>query len=383
MPPSRDPTVIVGGGAVGSAVAYFLAREPGFSDRVVIIERDPAYRQASSALSASSIRQQFSSPINIALSRFGFDFLRDLGDVGLMERAYLFLATDAGIAALRESHAIQRAAGAEVALLSPTELTARFPWLATDGLAGGSLGLEGEGWFDGYALLQALKRGAQAAGATYRHGEVVDLVRTGDHVGAVILADGERVPCATVVNAAGPWAARIAALAGIDLPVRARRRSVFVIACRTPLLGCPLLIDPSGVWVRPEGAHFICGVSPPPDRDPDDAPLEPEQWLFDDIVWPALASRVPAFEAVKQVSAWAGYYEYNTLDQNGIVGRHPAIANLVFANGFSGHGIQQSPAVGRAVAELIAHGRYTSLDLAPLGVERLVTGTPLRELAIV
>jgi glycine/D-amino acid oxidase-like deaminating enzyme len=287
--------------------------------------------------------------------------------------------------ALRESHAIQRAHGAEVALLSPDELVARFPWLSTDGVAGGSLGLAREGWFDGYALLQTLKRGAQAAGAVYRQGEVtgMTLAAPRTRITAVHLADGETISCHTVVNAAGPWAARLAALAEIDLPVRARRRSVFVIACRTPIADCPLLIDPTGVWVRPEGAHFICGVSPPPARDPDDAPLEPEPWLFDDIVWPALATRVPAFEAIKQVSAWAGYYEYNTVDQNGLVGHHPAVANLVFANGFSGHGIQQSPAVGRAVAELIAHGRYVSLDLAPLGVERLAANRPLRELAIV
>ncbi len=285
--------------------------------------------------------------------------------------------------ALRASHAIQRAHGAEVALLSPAELRARYDWLSTDGLAGGSLGLAREGWFDGYALLQALKRGAQAAGAVYRQGEAVELVRAGDRIAAVRLADGDTIACDGAVNAAGPWAARIAALAGIDLPVRARRRSVFVVACRSPLPNCPLLIDPTGVWMRPEGARFICGVSPPPDRDPDDAPLEPEDWLFEDIVWPALAARVPAFEAIKQVSAWAGYYEYNTLDQNGLVGRHPAVANLFFANGFSGHGIQQSPAVGRAVAELIAHGRYRSLDLTPLGVERVIANAPLRELAIV
>lgn len=385
MPRSSDlPVVIVGGGAVGSAVAYFLTRQPGFSSRVVVVERDPTYARASSALSASSIRQQFSQPINIALSRFGFEFLSQQPDAGLVERAYLFLATEAGMPALRESHAIQRAEGADVALLSPAELVDRFPWLSIEGVAGGSLGLSREGWFDGYALLQTLKRGAQAAGATYRQDEVVGLTRTGDRIDAVTLASGERLACAHVINAAGPWAARVAAMADLELPVRARRRSVFVVACRTALPDCPLLIDPSGVWVRPEGAGFICGVSPPPDRDPDDAALEPEHWQFEEIVWPALAARIPAFEAIKQVNAWAGYYEYNTVDQNGIVGRHPALANLVFANGFSGHGIQQSPAVGRAVAELIAHGRYMSLDLSPLGVERLLAGgTPLRELAIV
>ncbi|MBI3514550.1 MAG: FAD-binding oxidoreductase [Proteobacteria bacterium] len=378
-----DPVVIVGGGAIGSAVAYFLTREPGFAGRVVVIERDPTYQQASSALSASSIRQQFSTPINIALSRFGFDFLRGLGDVGLVERGYLFLASDAGMAGLAANHAVQRAHGADVALLTPAALRARFPWLAMDGLAGGSLGLAREGWFDGYALLQTLKRGARDRGADYRTAAVVGLDRQGDRIASVALDDGTTVACRHVVNAAGPWAARVAALAGIALPVRARRRCVFVIDCRAPPADCPLVIDPSGVWFRPEGRHFICGVSPPADRDPDDAPLEVVHDEFDDIVWPALARRVPAFEAIKRVSAWAGYYEYNTVDQNGIVGRHPDIANLVLANGFSGHGIQQSPAVGRAVAELVAHGRYVSLDLTPLCVERLLAGQPLRERAIV
>ncbi len=379
----RANVVIVGGGAVGSAVAYFLTREPGFAGRVIVIERDPTYQQASSALSASPIRQQFSTPINIALSRFGFDFLRGLGGVGLIERGYLFLASDAGMAGLAANHAVQRAHGAEVALLTPAELAARFPWLATDGLAGGSLGLAHEGWFDGYALLQALKRGARERGADYRTASVVGLVREDDRIASVALDDGTAVACRHVVNAAGPWAAGVAALAGVALPVRARRRCVFVIDCRTPPVDGPLVIDPSGVWFRREGRHFICGVSPPAARDPDDAPLEVVHDEFDDVVWPALARRVPAFEAIKPVSAWVGYYEYNTVDQNGIVGQHPAVTNLVFANGFSGHGIQQSPAVGRAVAELIAQGRYVSLDLAPLGFERLVAGQPLRERAIV
>jgi glycine/D-amino acid oxidase-like deaminating enzyme len=388
-----DPIVIVGGGAVGSAVAYFLMTDPACDRPVVVIERDPTYARASSALSASSIRQQFSTPINIALSRFGIAFLRDVGkllavdgdrpDVSLVEPGYLFLASPAGLPALAANHRVQRAHGADVALLEPDGLRRRFPWLATDGIAGASLGLSGEGWFDGYALLQALKRKARALGATYRTAAAVELERVGDRLTAVRLDDGSRLACRAVVNAAGPWAAQVAALVGIELPVRARRRSVFGFACRDELPGCPLVIDPSGVWFRPEGAQFIGGVAPPADDDPNDAPLEPDHRLFDDIVWPALAARVPAFETIKPLRAWAGYYEHNTLDQNGIVGRHPVMTNFIFANGFSGHGIQQAPAVGRAVAELILHGDYRSLDLAPLGFERILAGAPLRELNIV
>jgi glycine/D-amino acid oxidase-like deaminating enzyme len=381
--------VIIGGGAIGSAVAYWLTAAPGFSGEVIVVERDPTYRQASSALSASSIRQQFSTPVNIAIGRFGIEFLRDVGnrlavagerpEIGLVEPGYLFLATPPGMAVLRANHEIQRAHGADVELLTPAELQRRYPWLAVDDLAGASLGRTGEGWFDGYGLLRAFRAKALAQGARYLPWEAVDLAVDGGAVRAVRLADGESLACDAVVNAAGPWAARVAAMADIDLPVRARARSVFVLASPAELPGCPLVIDPSGFWVRTEGRHFITGAPPPPGADADDLPLEPDHALFEEVIWPALAARIPAFEQLRVTNAWAGYYEYNTIDQNGIVGPHPQIGNLYFANGFSGHGIQQAPAVGRGLAELILHGRYRTLDLTPLGFERFAAGRPLIE----
>jgi glycine/D-amino acid oxidase-like deaminating enzyme len=168
------------------------------------------------------------------------------------------------------------------------------------------------------------------------------------------------------------------------LPVRARRRCVFVFACPTPLERCPLVIDTSGVWFRPEGSNrFICGISPDPENDPDDPPLDVDHTLFDEVLWPALAARVPAFEALRQSQAWAGYYEFNTFDHNGIVGAHPQISNFYFANGFSGHGLQQAPAVGRGVAELLVHGGYRTLDLSALAFERIEAKRPVLELNII
>ncbi len=385
--------VIVGGGAIGSSIAYFLLSDPSFRGEVTVIERDPSYAQASSALSASSIRQQFSTSINIEIGRFGIAFLReaaqrlavdgDAPDLGLVEPGYLFLATRAGASVLERSHGLQRALGVDTALLDPHQLRERFHWLSAEGIAIGSLGLSGEGWFDGYGLLQAYRRKARSLGATYLAASAAGFATAGDRVTAVRLADGSSVPCDVAVNAAGPWAANVARSLGIDLPVRARRRCVFVFTCPTPIAPCPLVVDPSGVWFRPEGRGFICGVSPDAGDDPDDLPLEVDHRLFDETIWPTLAARVPAFEALRQTSAWAGYYEYNTFDQNGIVGPHPDWRNVVLANGFSGHGIQQSPAVGRGVAELIAHGGYRSLDLSPLAFERIVSGRPLVELAVV
>ena len=377
--------VIVGGGAIGCAAAAFLLDEPAFDGRVAVVERDPTYREASSALSASSIRQQFSTPENIRMSRFGFDFLRGLAagpdpvDVGLEERGYLYLAPTGGAAMLRQVHAIQEAEGAQVALLSAAELRVRFPWMDLDGIEAGALGLAGEGWFDGFGLLQALRRQAVARGAEFIRDEAVGLVRGGSRIEGMTLASGRRLRCGTVVNAAGPWARDVASLAGVGLPVEARRRCVFVFNARDPLPDCPLVIDTSGIWFRPEGESFLTGTSPPGPEDRDGLPLEVDWRQFEDLLWPALAARVPAFDAIKPVRAWAGYYEYNVVDQNAIIGRHPELTNLIFANGFSGHGIQQAPAVGRAVSELIAHGRYTTIDLSVFGYERFAAGRPVIE----
>lgn len=378
---------------MGSAIAFFLSQsQPG--PRITVVERDFAYTRASSALSASSIRQQFSTAINIQISQFGIDFLRalptqlGLGDacpaIGLHEGGYLYLARPgAGEQVLRDNHAQQTRLGVDVALLDAQALGRRFPWLATSDLALGSLGLSGEGWFDGYSLLQAFRQAAQARGVRYLQAEAVgvDVVSHDGvaHVQALRLADGSHLPCTTLVNAAGPWAREVATWVGIDLPVRARRRTVFHVSCPQPLPGCPLLIDTSGIWLRPEGSGFITGFAPEAAHDLDDLPLEPEHEAFETHVWPTLAERIPAFEALKVRSAWAGYYEMNTVDHNAIVGLHPACDNLVFANGFSGHGLQQSPAVGRGVAELIAHGQYQSLDLAPVGWARILQGRPLLE----
>lgn len=386
------PIVIVGGGAIGSAIAYFLTlQQPGCE--VVVVERDPTYARASSALSASSIRQQFSTDINIQISAFGMGFLRQLGtllacdgsapNVGLHEGGYLYLATQAGEATLRESHALRRLHGADVALLSPQQLAARFPWLALQDVALGSLGLSGEGWFDGYLLLMALRKKAQSQGVRYVADEAVGLqMACSDgvgHVSGVKLQSGGVVPCRFAVNAGGPWAAAIAGWAGIDLPVAGKRRTVFQLASPAQLPGCPLLIDISGIWLRPEGKGFICGFAPPDANDPDFAPLEPEYSAFEDHIWPLLAERIPGFEALRMQGAWAGYYEMNTFDHNAIVGLHPGCDNLVLANGFSGHGLQQCPAVGRGLAELMLTGRYQSLDLSPLSIERIARNQPLLE----
>ncbi|MGF6774719.1 glycine/D-amino acid oxidase-like deaminating enzyme [Paraburkholderia sp. GAS199] len=385
--------VIVGGGVIGSSIAYFLrASDPTVA--VTVIERDPTYARSSSALSAASIRQQFSTPLSIQMSLYGIEFLRSIGDrlevngakpsIDLHEGGYLFLATLPGEGTLRENHALQTSLGADISLLDRSTLQARFPWLNTEDLVAGAYGESGEGWFDGYGLVQALRKKAQALGAHYVADEVTALERLGARVTHVRTGSGESYACDVMVNAAGAWSRHVAQMAGIDIPVFARRRSIFNVSSPARLERCPLLIDPSGVYFRPEGKSFICGTSPSADNDPDDLPLdEVDHALFDDVIWPTLAHRVPQFEALRVQNCWSGYYEYNVLDQNAIIGHHPDVDNCIFANGFSGHGLQQGPATGRGISELILNGRYTTLDLGSLSFERVLENRPIVEKNVV
>ena len=393
--------IIAGGAAMGSSVAAHLLADRGFRGRVLVVEKDPTYRLAASALSAASVRQQYSQGVNVRLSLHGLAFLREPGrflpvaddplPIGLKEAGYLYLAdTDASAEILRRNNVRQRSEGADVALLEPEALAARFPWLATEGLHLGSLGLGGEGWFDGWALLQTLRAAARRLGATYLTDEVVDLRCEAGRVSEVRLRHGGAFACGALVDCAGANGAHLCALAGIDIPVRAKRRSVFAFAGHRPLPSCPLLIDTTGVWMRPDGEPrsdgqtFIAGWSPPPADDPDwsddDPASQAVDWaLFDEVIWPALAARIPALEEIRPGRAWTGPYDMNLLDHNAIVGPPPGLANFYLCNGFSGHGLQHAPGIGRGLAELIVHGRFRTIDLSPLGFRRIAEGQPLVE----
>ena len=385
--------VLVGGAVVGSAAAFFLRSQANFKGSVLVVEKDFSYEKCATARSAASIRHQFSTPENIRMSQFGTDFIRNIGhhlavdgdlpDVGFHEGGYLFLATPAGRGIMESNHRVQRSLGVDVALLEPAQLRARFPWLATDDLVAGSLGLSGEGWLDAYGLLQAFRRKAVSLGAEYRQAQVTQVQRRGRTIASVTLSDGSTVHCGMVINAAGTGATELARSSGIHLPVQSRKRCVFFFSTPAQVSQCPLVIDPSGAYFRPEGSGFICGISPPEAQDPECFDFEVQHALFDGVLWPLLAARVPAFEAARVRNAWAGHYDVNTLDHNVILGAHPDVDNLLFANGFSGHGMQQSAAVGRALAELVGFGAYRSLDLSALGWSRVLENRPLLEVNVV
>jgi FAD-dependent oxidoreductase domain-containing protein 1 len=392
--PTEADVLIAGGGAMGSACAYFLRAHGHFQGSILVVEPDPSYRDAASTRSASSIRLQFSTPINIALSAFGMEFLRAAprllrhsgaaADVGLVESSYLYLATRKGRSVLEERAAIQRSCAVRVEFRDQAELAAHYPWLNCTDLAAGCDTAEGEGWFDGYALLAGLRAANEASGVRYVRDRVMGFeLASGGRVVAAKLQERGSVGCRFAVNATGTRSRELAASAGIDLPVFARKRNIFVFTCATAIPHCPLVIDPSGLWFRPERDRFLCGPVSDPDPDVSADDFEVDHAVFENRAWPILAHRVPAFEAVRVTSAWAGHYDYNAFDQNPFVGPVPGIGNLLLASGFSGHGLQQAPAIGRALAEHICFGEYRSIDLAPLSYERFLANAPLREFNVI
>jgi len=378
---------------MGSSIACQLAGREDFSGRIVVIEAEPAYQVGASARSAASIRPQFSSAINIEISLFGIRFLREIGDrlavngdrpaIDLNEGGYLFLATPDKQDILTENHALQTRLGADIAWFDTEGLKAKFPWLNVEDLAAGCHGLTGEGWFDGYGLMQAFRKKARSLGVDYIAAKAEGLVREGSSW-QIDLSTGESLSVATVVNAAGAsGGAEICRKAGLDIPIHSRKRCVFTFECRETLPRFPLLIDPNGTYVRPEGTGYICGSAPEEANDPDCDDFDVDYALFEEHIWPTLAARVPAFEAIRPGAAWAGSYDMNLFDHNAFVGAVPDLDGFYLALGFSGHGLQQSPAVGRGMAELIACGRYETLDLSPLSIERFRQGTPLIERNVV
>ncbi|MDP3195032.1 FAD-binding oxidoreductase [Tabrizicola sp.] len=387
--------VIIGGAIMGSSTAWWLT-QMGFKGRVLVIERDPSYEKAATTLSFSCIRQQFSTELNIRISQFGADFVQSLrqrmgGDPRVPELkiqnfGYLYLADGEDFASvLRANQKVQAAAGAGTRILTPDEMRAEFPFMVVDDLVLGSLNTQDEGYFDGSTVFDWFRRKAREAGVEYVADEVMGLDVSGSRVSGVRLKSGRTVGCGTVVNAAGTRGARVAAMAGITIPVEPRKRFNWVIQAAEPLdRPLPLVIDPSGVFAREVGGGtYMAGghADVDPAVDFDDFAMDNDLRL--EKIWPTLATRIPAFEAVKVISEWAGQYDYNVLDQNAITGPHPEIGNFLFLNGFSGHGLQQSPAMGRATAEMIAHGAYQTLDMTEFHYERIAEGRALVEGAII
>jgi len=389
--------VIVGGAMLGSSVAWFLADNPDFDGSVLVVECDPSYEHCSTSHTNSCMRQQFSREINVRVSQFAAEFVSNfreamgndprVPELSIHSFGYMYLADNEAFAnTLRENQRVQAACGAGTKIMSPEDIARDYPFYNLEGIVAGSHNLINEGYFDGNTVFDWWRRSARERGVEYLNNEVVSMTRnaSGSAVESVTLKSGEVVSCGAVVNASGPRAVLTSRMAGIEIPVEPRKRYTFVFDAEQPLdCDLPLTIDPSGVHVRTDGNYYMAGCQPFEDHAVDYDDFEEDYSLWQEKVWPILANRIPQFEAIKLMNSWVGHYAYNTFDQNAIVGAHPEVHNFFFVNGFSGHGFQQSPAMGRGTAELISYGEFRSLDLSPFRFDRISSGSEFVEQAVI
>ena len=261
-----------------------------------------------------------------------------------------------------------------------------YPFYDVRDVKAGSLNTVDEGAYDALGVVRGLREKAQSLGVDYIHNEVTGMKLDNNKITSIILKTGEVVSVGTVVNAAGTRAAQVSQLAGIDLPIEARRRYTFIFSVDEPLpQDLPLTIDPTGIHMRSyREKDYLVGCPP---TGPDVA-VDVEDFSYAEDIWnnrmlPVLTKRVPQFSTARVTESWMGHYEFNTFDHNAIIGPHTEVSNLMFCVGFSGHGSQQAPACGRGVAELITYGRFRTLDLSALSYARIARNEPLVERAVI
>lgn len=390
--------VIIGGGIIGSAVAYFLART-GQAGSVAVIEPDSAYRLAATPRSAGGVRQLFNLPENIQMSRYSVQFYADFArtmalnsepaNIDFQRQGYLFVAGAKGAAQLEANYKRQRQAGVPVELLDRAALAARFPSIGTDDVALACFSPE-DGWLDPTSAMQGFRRKAKHLGVTYIESKVVGLQVNQHAVTTAILKGGDDIWADIFVNTAGAWAAEIAAMVGMQLPLKPYCRVQHYWLCPAQLEPLPLVKDETGLFFRPEGPGFI-GGRPSWDIESgfnfeamDGRFAGYLGGYFERVVWPLLVQRVPKFETVRCRQTLAGHYAQNMLDGTMILGPWLGGAeNFYVACGFSGHGVMHAPAVGLALSELILHGRYNTIDLRPMSYQRVIDNLPYKEKGIV
>lgn len=383
---------------MGASTAWFLSENKDFDGSVLVVERDMTYEYCSTTHTNSCMRQQFSTKLNVRISQFAADFVKNIrsymgGDERVPELSirsfgYMYFADNEAFGdVLRANQQVQLKAGAATQLMTPEEIKAAYPFYNVDDIVLGSINLLDEGYWDGATVNDWWRRQSRERGVEWIQNEVVAMTRdaSGTKVESVTLASGDVIACGQVVNASGPRADRTAKMAGIDVPVEPRKRYTWVFKAEQPLdQDLPLTIDPSGIHVREHGGGtYQCGGHS--DEDPavdyDDHAMDHAMW--ESHVWPILATRIPQFEAIKVQSSWAGHYAMNTFDHNAIMGPHTEVSNFIFLNGFSGHGLQQSPAMGRGTAEWLTYGEYRALDMSPFKFERIPAQRPIIEKAVI
>lgn len=382
--------IIIGGGIMGSATAFYLmAADPTLE--VAVVERDPTYARASTTLSVGNVRTQFSLKENIQISLYTLQVLsrfeEDMAVNGQQPKIYfrqegnLFMVDTAGEAAALQALKIQKELGCDVKWWSPETIRRNYPLYEPEKFSGGTFGPR-DGYIDPYALLMGYRAKARSLGATYVQDEVIRIEKARKRVTGTELASKGLLNAACVVNCAGAWAADIAGTAGVKLPVMPIKRQIFALDTAVkPGSPLPLTVLPSGLYFRSEtGGLILLGKSLP--EDPIGFNFTWDDKRFLERLWPELTEFVPPFDRLKLMRGWAGLYAVNTLDGNAIIGQWPELKGLYLATGFSGHGLQQGPAAGRYLSELILE-KPLSLDLSIFSPQRILDNRALSENGLV
>jgi len=420
--------LIVGGGVVGSCIANYLAERIKIKDgfRVGIIEKDLTFRRSNSTQFLGGLRTQFSLTENIDSGLFGADYLRlmnlnrpvpndqdnaegffNLPSIKFHPLGNLTLVSEADYEKLEASHKTQKAVGAQTALLTKDHLKKRFPWLNTDGLGGGCLGLENEGWFDSWNFLQSIILRNKYLGVQYINGEMMfckkhaiqkmegDLFRNFE---AHIFLNNTKMVypieyCNLIIAAAGQ-SGNIGRMAGIgtgrgplymDIPVEPRRGYIFEIRCPDgPVLDFPFVSDPSGLFIRRDGlmGHYLVGKLPSwdmEDKIPENIFGDVDPDYFDQEILPILQSRFAGMENYTLLSSRPVDFDCNYIDGSPVIGHHPIHPNILMATGFNGRGPMYAPAVARGIVELLLDDGYTTIDFSRFSFDRFLNHLETKE----
>ena len=387
--------VIAGGAMIGTGIAWFLISNKDFKGKILIVEKDPRLEFSSTSRTNNSIRQQFSNKLNIEISKFSSNYISNfqsfmenderIPEVSFNKIGYLYLANDSQkMKVLKKNQKLQNSLNIPTQIYDQNSLLEKFPYLNNTELVGGSYNNFNEGYFDSSIILNWWRKKSFEKGVEFIKNEVVHIGLNAKKINTIYLKDGSKINVGNFVNATGTRASSFDKVHSLKIPVEPRKRYSFIFKSEEKLnFTLPLIIDPTGIHFRSDGHQFLCGFAPEIDEPVKYDDFKVDYKLWEEKIWPILANRIPLFERIKLVNAWAGHYAFNTFDQNGIIGPHPEFSNFYFANGFSGHGLQQSPAVGRALSEQIIYNKYKSLDLKQLSPKRLVEKKPFLEKAII
>lgn len=386
----KSDIIIIGGGIIGSSIAYFLASS-GLAGRVQVIERDSTYTHAATPRSNGGIRRLFSLPENIEMAGFGLNFYKNFAsqmaveneaaEISFRRQGYLFVSDDGGAKQMERNYLLQTSMGVEAEALTAAELSKRFPSIATDDVAFSVLS-DHDGWIDPHAALMGFRHKAIRLGVEYVEGEAVAFSIDKDRVKSVDLKNGMNLRADAFVNACGAWCSQLAKLVDIHLPVEPMSRESYFLRCSSTLEDLPFIKTESDLAIRPEGQGYVGGI--PDWREKPGWNFDVSADYFESVVWPNLARRLPAMQEIKLESSWRGHYARSTLDCSPILGKSSAgPSNFFMANGFSGHGIMHAPASGRALSELILHDSFQTLDLSCFAYQRILDNKPYAEQGIV